>query len=45
MVVFFKPFFFKPFLLSLENTLTLRKQALEKDLGELWSIDRNVAAN
>lgn len=33
------------FLLSLENTLTLRKQALAKDLGELWFIVRNVAAN
>lgn len=33
------------FLLSLGNTLTLRKQALGKDLGELWSIVRSVAAN
>lgn len=32
-------------LLSLENTLTLRKQALAKGLVELWSIVRNVAAN
>lgn len=33
------------FILSLGNTLTLGKQALVKDLGELLSIVRNVAAN
>lgn len=33
------------FLLSLENTLSTIKQALAKDLGELWSIFRNVTAN
>lgn len=35
----------KESLLSLENTLTVRKQALAKDLSELWSTVGNIAAN